>query len=133
MKLAAAQRAQSFRCEPLSCTVSRGACAERYERWSRDRPRNMPSGDGAAACACRGCPIGAAHAAGQVADVQLANIHLCGDPRKPAMRRCMGCAKPLQPRPREPGRASYPRHVCGLACWALFQEFQRQKRLPELA
>jgi hypothetical protein len=133
MKLTAAQRAQSFRCEPLSCTVTRGVCAERHERWSRDRPRSMPSGDGAAACACRGCPIGASHARGQLAPVQLVQVTVHGTPYSPPVKRCQGCGEPLPPPPpRLPGEPSYPRYVHGPSCWALLREFKRTQHMEPL-
>lgn len=134
-KLTAAQRGQSFRCEPLHGTVSRGVCAERHEHWKLAVSHSgvRSGGSGVASCACRLCPTGIAHARGQLADVQLVQVRPRGSSYSPPVKRCQGCGDPLPPPPpRLPGEPSYPRYVHGPSCWALLREYRRTQHMEPL-
>jgi len=130
-----AEQSESFLCTRLRCTISRGACAERFERWSRERPRSMAAGDGSSACACRGCPIGAQHARGQRADVKLVQVTQRGTSAPPPLKRCLGCGEFLQPRASGPGESTYARTAHGPSCRSAIKEFHRRQhmQLPEWA
>jgi hypothetical protein len=135
MKLTAAQRAQSFRCVPLHSTVTRGVCAARHEHYKATVTYSSvrSGGSGVASCACRGCPVGGAHARGELAPVALVQVRCQALPYAPPVKRCQGCGEPLPPAPpRLPGTPSYPRYVHGKACWALLREFRRNQHMERL-
>ena len=60
-----------FRCEPLRCTISRGACAQRHVSTGRSAgQRRNPYP------VCRTCEVGAAHAKGERPEVQLVTVQV---------------------------------------------------------
>lgn len=68
---------ETFRCEPLSCSLTRAACARRHrtargaKTWQSATPRVLTV---AAMSACRDCAVGAAHARGERPDVTIASV-----------------------------------------------------------
>lgn len=133
MSLSQAERAEMFVCGPLRARLSRGACAARHEHWSRRRSPSMAANDGVTACACRRCPIGAKHARGQLADVELVQLKSHATGARLPTKRCLGCGEPLPPpRPREPGHASYPQNVHGPACWSAVNDFRTSQHMQPL-
>lgn len=55
-----------FRCEPCGCALTPAACGARFRRVEAGKPTpsSLGSRDQIAGGACRGCPVGAAHALG---------------------------------------------------------------------
>jgi len=97
----ATDRAQFFRCPRYHCKLTRARCAELY----RDAEVSRRRSEGFAAAACKGCSIGADHARGKLAQVELATVERV-DAGPPPPVRCI-CGQPLPP-----GRRKY----CGSAC-----------------
>lgn len=114
----AAARAELFRCKPLSCAISRGDCAARYEQYASKsnyvRPeRSATTAAGVTACACRGCEVGALHSKGGLADVELVQVTAQDTRGAKNVRRCIGCGEPLPRRTGRKGRVSPLCLPCG--------------------
>lgn len=67
---------ETFRCVPLSCTLTRHGCADRHVRAKNNgrTPGARVNDRAIFAAACRDCAIGAAHARGERPDVTIASI-----------------------------------------------------------
>ena len=111
----AAARAELFVCKPLKCATSRAACAARHKQYARKATSRDGFNYGPAglhACVCSGCEIGAMHAKGECADVELVQVTVQPPSTQKNVWRCTGCGEPL---PRRSGRKGRVSPLC-LAC-----------------
>lgn len=110
------ERTELFRCTALSCVISRGDCAARHRQHARKQTArdgfNYASAGGGA-CACSTCEIGAVHAAGKLAEVELVQVRVQPPSTSKPVRRCTGCGEPLPRRMGKKGRVTPLCRACG--------------------
>lgn len=110
--------ADTFRCVPLRCVLTRAACVRRHEH-AQQRPSQLGP--------CQGCNVGAAHARGEPTPATFSSERPVFDVH--ALRRrnfgaaqCPGCSKMFV---RRTGNHDY----CAKACAKRHSRFRRSLRV----
>ena len=120
----------SFQCEPLHCSMSRGACAARHRKAKTSTVRQRRKGELHVLDVCGNCNVGAAHAAGEPTPASFESLRPAFDPlKKPpsknfGVRKCPGCGKTFR---RRTGNHGY----CTKSCAKRDYRLQRSLRLVQ--